>query len=116
MRLNTGWDDGDYSVELFMNSVGGYKNWGGGTIKPLVLDANGSVSGGGDYVRSWTTFDLHAAWDFSHEGLLGDSQVYVDVNNVFDKAPPFFNNANGYDTFGSNPLGRVLSLGFRTRL
>ena len=116
MRLNTGWDDGDYSVELFMNSVGGYKNWGGGTIKPLVLDANGSVSGGGDYVRSWTTFDLHAAWDFSHEGLLGDSQVYVDVNNVFDKAPPFFNNANGYDTFGSNPLGRVISLGFRTRL
>jgi hypothetical protein len=47
--------------------------------------------------------------------LLGDSQVYVDVNNVFNQAPPFFNNSNGYDSFGSNPLGRVTSIGFRAR-
>jgi iron complex outermembrane receptor protein len=114
-RLNAGWDYRDYSVAIYMNNVGGYKNWGSGTINPLILDTNGNVSGGGDYVRSWTTFDLHAAWDFSHEGLLGDSQVYVDVNNVFNQAPPFFNNSNGYDSFGSNPLGRVVSVGIRAR-
>ncbi len=114
-RLNAGWDSGDYSVELYMNNVGGYKNWGSGTINPLILDTNGNVSGGGDYVHSWTTFDLHAAWDFSHEGILGDSQVYVDVNNIFNEAPPFFNNSQGYDPFGANPLGRVMSIGLRTR-
>jgi iron complex outermembrane receptor protein len=114
-RLNAGWDMGDYSLELYLNNVGGYKNWGSGTINPVVLDANGNASGGGDYVHSWTTIDLHASWDFSHEGLLGNSQVYIDVNNVFNEAPPFFNSSNGYDAFGSNPLGRVMSLGIRTR-
>ena len=115
VRLNAGWDMEDYSLELFVNNVGGYKNWGGGTITPLILDTNGNVSGGGDYVRSWTTVDLHAAWNFSHEGLLGESQVYIDINNVANEAPPFFNNSNGYDTFGSNPLGRVMSVGIRAR-
>ena len=114
-RLNAGWDMGDYSVSVFMNNVGGHKNWGGGTINPLILDANGNASGGGDYVKSWTTFDLHASWDFSHEGPLGDSQVYVDVNNLFNVAPPFFNTSSGYDSFGANPLGRVMSFGIRAR-
>jgi len=115
LRLNTGWDMGDYSLDVFVNNVGGYKNWGGGTINALVLDANGNVSGGGDYVHSWTTVDLHASWDFSHEGPLGESQVYIDVNNLFNEAPPFFNNGNGYDPFGANPLGRVMSVGIRAR-
>src|SRR5262249_37613501 len=34
MRLNAGWDIGDYSLDLFLNNIGGYKNWGGGTINP----------------------------------------------------------------------------------
>ena len=114
-RLNAGWDMGDYSLELYMNNIGGYKNWGSGTVNALVLDANGNVSGGGDYVKSWTTFDLHASWDFNHEGMLGDSQLYIDINNLFNQAPPFFNNSNGYDPFGSNPLGRVASVGIRAR-
>jgi iron complex outermembrane receptor protein len=114
-RLNAGWDSGEYSFDIYVNNIGGYRNWGSGTINPLVLDANGNVSGGGDYVHSWTTIDLHASWDFSHEGLLGDSQFYVDVNNAFNEAPPFFNNSNGYDPFGANPLGRVISIGFRMR-
>ncbi|MBA2588328.1 MAG: hypothetical protein H0U98_06850, partial [Alphaproteobacteria bacterium] len=114
-RLNVGWDIEDYSFDVYINNIGGYKNWGSGTITPLVLDADGNVSGGGDYVHSWTTVDMHASWDVSHGGLLGESQVYVDVNNVSNEAPPFFNNANGYDPYGANPLGRVISIGFRVR-
>jgi iron complex outermembrane receptor protein len=114
-RMSAGWAKDDYAVDLFVNNVGGYKNWGGGTIIPLILDTNGNVSGGGDYVHSWTTVDVHASWDFSHEGLLGESQVYLDVNNIGNESPPFFNNANGYDPFGANPLGRVMSVGIRSR-
>jgi iron complex outermembrane receptor protein len=114
-RMSAGWAKDDYAVDLFVNNVGGYKNWGGGTIIPLILDTNGNVSGGGDYVHSWTTVDVHASWDFSHDGLLGESQVYLDVNNIGNESPPFFNNANGYDPFGANPLGRVMSVGIRSR-
>ena len=115
-RMIAGWDMGDYALDLTMNNIGGYRNWGASTINPLVLDSNGNVAGGGDIVKSWTTFDLHAAWDFSHSGLPNSGQVYVDINNIFDEAPPFFNNANGYDPFGANPLGRVISLGLRIRI
>ncbi|MDF7776300.1 TonB-dependent receptor [Sphingomonas sp. AOB5] len=115
-RANIGWkNDGGFSLEFYMNHVGSYKNWGSGTINPLVLDANGNVSGGGDIVKAWTTFDLHFGWNFSKGGALGDTEVYFDVNNVFNKYPPFFNNANGYDPFGSNPLGRVVNVGLRAK-
>lgn len=114
-RLNAGWKYEDVAVELFANHVGSYKNWGGGTINNLILDENGNVSGGGDRVKSWTTFDLHASYAFSKSGKLGDSEVYIDVTNLFDKHPPFFNTAQGYDPYGSNPLGRVINLGFRLR-
>jgi iron complex outermembrane receptor protein len=42
-------------------------------------------------------------------------QVFGDVSNAFDKDPPFYNNANGYDTFSGNPIGRVIAVGFRAK-
>jgi iron complex outermembrane receptor protein len=114
-RFNAGWSYEGASLEIFANHVGSYKNWGSGTVNPLILDANGNVSGGGDIVKAWTTFDLHAGYKFSKGGMLGESEVYVDANNLFDKAPPFFNASNGYDPFGSNPLGRVISIGLRMK-
>lgn len=109
-RLNAGWTYGDASLEIFANHVGAYRNWNTGTVNPLTFDGNGNVAGGGDRVRANTTFDLHASYK-----VLEDSEVYVDVNNIFDRAPPFFNTAQGYDPYGANPLGRVVSLGFRAR-
>lgn len=109
-RLNASWEMERIAVRVFANHVGSYRNWGAGTIDPLVFNADGNVVGGGDRVKAWTTFDLNAAYDV-REG----TQVYIDVNNLFDKAPPFFNTAAGYDPFGSNPLGRVISLGFRAQ-
>ncbi len=112
-RGNVGWSMEPFSVRLFVNHVGAYNNWGSGTIRPLVFDANGNVSGGGDRVKAWTTFDLNASYDLSAFSFVESTQLYLDVNNLFDKEPPFFNNAAGYDTFGANPLGRVVSVGFR---
>lgn len=47
--------------------------------------------------------------------LTKDFEVFVDVNNLFDKAPPFYNANNGYDTFSGNPLGRLTTIGVRKR-
>jgi iron complex outermembrane receptor protein len=112
-RANVGWELEPFSVRLFANHVGSYKNWGSGTINPLVFDTNGNVTGGGDRVKAWTTFDLHAAYDMSDVAFIENTEVYLDVNNIFDKEPPFFNTGAGYDPYGSNPLGRVISVGFR---
>jgi iron complex outermembrane receptor protein len=109
-RANVGWERDRFSVQFFVNHVGSYKNWGGGTLNPLVLSPEGNVTGGGDIVKSWTTFDFHASMD-----VLDQSEVYIDISNFTNEEPPFANNSAGYDTFGSNPVGRVVSLGFRAR-
>jgi outer membrane receptor protein involved in Fe transport len=49
--------------------------------------------------------------------FLKKANVYLDVVNIFDKRPPFYNSGNGgYDTFAGNPLGRVVTIGLRTSL
>jgi hypothetical protein len=45
------------------------------------------------------------------------------MKNIFNKAPPFYNYAvpsnvnssNGINTFVSNPIGRLFSVGFRAQ-
>lgn len=121
-RAHLGWTSGPVALDIFMNHTGGYRNWSNTSVEPIILDDKGNPSGGGDFVKSATTFDLHAAYSFQSGSLQGD-QVYVDVKNVFDQDPPFYNgNTNGilggsygFNGFVSNPLGRIVSLGFRAR-
>lgn len=114
-RANIGWELDAFSADVFANYVGSYKNWSGSTVTPVTV-VNGIPTGGGDKVRSDLTFDLHLAYKLSRQGgWLGDSQVYVDVANVFDRDPPFYNAAQGYDPYSGNPAGRVVSLGFRSK-
>jgi hypothetical protein len=47
---------------------------------------------------------------------LAGSQFYIDIANIFDKDPVFFNTGTGYDQFSGNPLGRIVSVGFRATL
>lgn len=115
-RLSAGWSYDRYSVQLFANHVGSYKNWGSGTINPVILDANGNASSGGDTVKSNTTLDVHASYGLSSIGdMFRDSEIYLDVNNVFDEEPSFVNATDGYSVFSGNPLGRVVSIGLRGR-
>ena len=52
---------------------------------------------------------------------LSGAQVYLDIQNVFDEKPPFFNGntsgilggAWGFNGFTSNPIGRLVSVGLR---
>ena len=60
-------------------------------------------------------FDVNLAYTLPRGGVLGGSQIFVDVVNLFDRDPPFYNNLNGYDGYGANPIGRVVTLGARLR-
>jgi outer membrane receptor protein involved in Fe transport len=56
--------------------------------------------------------DVHLAYNFPATRFK-DSQVFVDVTNLFDKAPAFYNSTYGYDAYTGNVLGRVVTVGVR---
>jgi hypothetical protein len=45
-----------------------------------------------------------------------ESTAFVDVANLFDTAPAFYNSANGYDGLTGDPTGRVVTLGMRLKM
>jgi outer membrane receptor protein involved in Fe transport len=77
------------------------------------LEKNGVPVGGGDQVASTEMVDLHVSYDFD---LLGGAQVFLDVTNLFNRDPVFYNSANGYDQYTGDVLGRVSTLGIRVKL
>ncbi len=105
---------GDFGANLFVNHTGNYNNWSANAVNPVV-SVNGVPTGaGGDPVKAYTTVDLHLSYDLP-TGFLKDGEVFVDVQNMFNKRPPFYNSVQGYDTFAGNPILRVISVGVRTR-
>jgi iron complex outermembrane recepter protein len=53
-------------------------------------------------------------------GLLSEAQLFVDATNLFDTAPPQYNAfvTNGtvaYDNINASPIGRVVTIGLRTK-
>jgi iron complex outermembrane receptor protein len=119
-RSNLGWSDDVISVDAFMNWTSAYRNIGATAATPPTADANGALVVGGDHVNANVTFDLHGSYNFQ-DGFLNGDQLFIDVKNVFDKEPPFYNYAvpsnsnssNGINTFVSNPIGRLVSVGIR---
>jgi iron complex outermembrane recepter protein len=121
-RTNAGVDVGKLSADVFWNHIGSYKNWGGSTIIPLTRDANGNPNGGGDTVAATNTFDLHVAYKLELGNTIEDLSLSLDVRNLTDEDPSFFNGnqggfmggAWGYDNYTANPVGRLITLGIRT--
>jgi iron complex outermembrane receptor protein len=121
-RTFIGFDVGNFSADLFWNHVGDYNNWGGSTVEPLTRDANGNPSGGGDTVDATNTFDLHLSQKLSFGGAFDDVSLSLDIRNVADEEPSFFNGnqggfmggAWGYDNYTANPIGRLITVGIRT--
>lgn len=120
VRANLGWDMSGISFDLFANYTGSYRNYIQTSVLPVELGPNGNPIGGGDKVRRDLTFDLHASYELGGSFMEG-SQIYIDVKNLLDKNPPFYNGnttgagvgAWGFNGFVSNVIGRVISLGFR---
>ena len=113
-RANLTWDYDNVEVNLFGNFTGGYQNWSATAANPVVNNAQGLPNGGGDIVKSNLTFDLHAAYNFTTD-MFGGDQVYIDIKNLANSAPPFYNQQQGYDYFVANPIGRLWSVGLRAK-
>ena len=83
------------------------------------FDENGNPAGGGDRVKGEQTFDLNLAYE-GEAGFLEGHRVYLNIKNVFDSEPVYYNGntsgigvgAWGFNGFVSNPIGRVVSVGF----
>jgi iron complex outermembrane receptor protein len=123
-RSNIGWDWHGFSTDIFVSYTPGYRNWSNTSVTPVLTDAVGPISGG-DKVKSDLVTDLTVSYGFS-SGMLEKSSVYLNVTNLFDKAPPFYNGTTaagptlagataGYNGLVSNPIGRVVSVGFRAK-
>ncbi|ODU21247.1 MAG: hypothetical protein ABS87_07370 [Sphingomonas sp. SCN 67-18] len=113
LRADIGIDVGPVSAALFANYTGGYTFWGSTALNP-VTSSGGIPNGGGDKVKSYTTFDANLTYKFG-DMLPGDPSVFVQVNNLFDAYPPFVNIASGYDNFVGSPMGRVVNVGLRLK-
>jgi outer membrane receptor protein involved in Fe transport len=66
--------------------------------------------------------ELNVRYNLPNDSFLGDalagSQLYIDVSNLFDTAPAFYNNgSSGYDAaYTGDPTGRVVTVGIRVKL
>jgi outer membrane receptor protein involved in Fe transport len=75
-----------------------------------------------NYVASFGTTDLTLTYDLEKRLGIGDSQVFLTVQNLFDKEPPpssYYGSgtsAGYYYEFVDNPVGRYFTLGFRLKL
>jgi iron complex outermembrane recepter protein len=118
-RYSFGWEKGPIEANLFVNHTGGFTYYGGTTVNPRVF-TNGLPAGGGDVIGSFVTLDTHLAYTLENRGMFKSAQFYLDASNLLNKAPPFVNqyalNGNvGYDNISHNPIGRVVTVGIRTK-
>jgi iron complex outermembrane receptor protein len=101
-RAHLGWAKGPYDATVFVNYVNHYRN--------PIDDSR---------VKAFTTVDFHGGWKLPLSGFADNTQLTVDVNNLFDKNPPYFydagNGAYGYDPTTASALGRVVSIGIRKK-
>nr|WP_303694938.1 TonB-dependent receptor [Brevundimonas subvibrioides] len=100
-RASLAWNMGPWSADAFANYTNDFTNLNGQQPFPA-----------GQEVDAFTTIDAHLAYDFS-SGWMGDSQVFLDVDNLLNEDPPFMNQNGGFSTTDANPIGRYITVGIR---
>lgn len=74
---------------------------------PILFDTTQSRVG------SYDVFDLYFALDLEKMGLMKSTSLTLNVDNVFDKDPPFRTATNGYAN--GSTFGRLFQFGLRTK-
>ncbi len=67
-------------------------------------------------ISSWTTLDAQIRYRLAGTGWTTDTQIDLNVVNLFNRDPPFLNNqivGIGYDEENADPYGRLVSLQIR---
>jgi len=117
LRADVGVRIARFGATAYLNYTGAYTDWSNAAINPTVV-VSGVPVGGGDHIGGYTTVDAHLSYNLG--AALAETQVFLDVTNLFDRDPPFLNRAGGgagvgYDAFLASPIGRVLTVGFRSK-
>jgi iron complex outermembrane receptor protein len=92
------WNLDPFTVSLVANYVSSFRNT---TITP------------NQKVKSNTVFDLTAAYKLPDFMGLKNASLQVRAQNLFDKNPPFYDNATGYFPALASPFGRTVDLTLR---
>lgn len=101
-RAGAGWKLDGLRANAVVNHVGAYDN---NLVTPV------------QRVKSFTTLDLNLSYTTPEGPVWGGLTFELDVQNVFDRGPPFVNNVAGYgyDSQVHSALGRVLTLALRKK-
>ncbi|MDH0866933.1 TonB-dependent receptor [Mitsuaria sp. GD03876] len=107
-RLNLDWSQGPWSVNLANTFYSGYDD------QNSAIDTNTGLIVGKNKVKAYSLWDLSGGWDATAALTLR-----AGVKNLFDKAPPFSNQAyffiSGYDPSYTDPRGRFFYLSAQYR-
>ncbi|WP_438851830.1 TonB-dependent receptor plug domain-containing protein [Brevundimonas nasdae] len=66
---------------------------------------------GQNKIDSFTTVNLFGSYDLGLSGAFSDTTVTLNIDNLFDEEPPYYNAIGG--TANGSTLGRVVSIGLR---
>jgi len=93
LRSSVSWQQARFAATTFLNYAGAYRD---------------TASQPSRTVGAWTTWDLQLRYDFP-----AATRLFLNVQNIFDRDPPFLNNhlGLGYDAENADLTGRVVSLG-----
>lgn len=78
-----------------------------GSLRVLHSDGWEDASGKLD---AYTTVNLYGSYSL-HNALFEETLITLNIDNVLDVNPPYWDNANGF--LGGNPLGRAIYLGVK---
>lgn len=103
MRITAGFQAGPVTVASFVNYRSGIRN------------TFSTPTGVSSYkANSYTTVDLRASVTLPNTGLASGTELSMQVNDLFDKKPPYFPGADGIGgTY--NAIGRYVALGLRKK-
>ncbi|MBJ7437805.1 MAG: TonB-dependent receptor [Sphingopyxis sp.] len=90
--------NGPWNAAAFVNYVNDYRN-------TVIVPA--------EPVSSWTTVDLQLGYDLGH--FLPGTRLSLSISNLFDRKPPYVENANifsasGFDPDNASAVGRLVAL------
>ncbi|MDE2163014.1 MAG: TonB-dependent receptor [Alphaproteobacteria bacterium] len=103
MRGTLDWQLDPFDASVFVNYTNPYQQKG----QSVLLYPPSGVHQVGSYI----TVDLHLAYTLPDGRWTSGTQLFLDGSNIFDQAPPFYNNAAGFDFTDASPIGRVMYIG-----